>query len=296
MAFVMVISVFMISVDAKATYKSVWTLNAQLGSSTYGSSNTINVKPGDTVKVTVRLANNYYTGSTCFQLYYSSDIFEGATDAQFNTNGKFYSVCGKSNSTFVDWNELHPEVQSTYWPNFSAEKLKSYKQNHHFLRVTMIPNPAKTTTTVKDFNEDIVTITFKVSSSAKNGTMGEITLPIESARSKSFANGFLFSTIFKTEELLGDYMIYSDDQVFDCSKATLKFKVSTSSSDSSLGDVDENGSINSVDALLVLQHSVGSKTLTAEQKKRADVTKDGNINSQDALKILQFSVGAITKF
>lgn len=295
MALVMVISVFMISADAKTTYKSVWTLNAQLGSSTYGSSNTVTVKPGDTVKVTVKLNNNYYTGSTCFQLYYSSDIFEGATNAQFNTKGKYYSVCGKSNCNFVDWDELHPEVQSTYWPNFSAEKLKSYKENHHFLRVTMMPNPTKTTTTVKDFNEDIVTITFKVSSSAKDGTTGEIALPIESARSKNFANGFLFSTIYKTEDLLGDYMIYSDDQVIDCSKATLKFKVSTASTPS-LGDVNGDGSINSVDALHVLQHSVGSKTLTDEQKKRADVTKDGNVNSQDALKILQYSVGSISKF
>lgn len=159
----------------------------------------------------------------------------------------------------------------------------------------MMPNPTITTTTVKDFNEDIVTVTFKVSSSAKDGTTGEIALPIESARSKDFANGVLFSTIYKTEDLLGKYMIYSDDQVFDCSKATLKFKVSTASTPS-LGDVDGDGSINSADALLVLQHSVGSKTLTAEQKKRADVTRDGNINSQDALKILQHSVGAITEF
>lgn len=293
MAVAMIISACVIFADAKTTYKSVWTLTAEHSGTSYGSDKTVTVKPGDTVKVTVHLANNYYTGATCFQLYYSSDIFAGATSAAFNTSGKFYKVCGKSNSTFVDWDDLHPEVQSTYWPNFSADKLASYKANHHFLRVTMTPSPTRTTTTVKDINENLVTITFKVSSSAKNGTTGEIALPVESARSKSFANGFLYSSIFKTEDITGDYMIYSDDQVFDCSKATLKFKVSTGSS---LGDVNGDGKINSADALLVLRHSVGSTTLSAEQKKRADVTGDGSINSQDALKILQFAVGSITKF
>lgn len=292
MATIMLLSCCFIFADAKTTYKSVWALNAELGGKSYSSDNTVTVKPGDTVKVTVRLANNYYTGATCFQLYYSSDIFEGATDGVFNTNGKFYSVCGKSSVSFVDWDELHPDVRKTYWPNFSAEKLTSYKENHHFLRVTMSPNPAKTLTAVKDFNEDLITISFKVSASAKDGATGEIALPVESARTKGFANGFLYSSIFLTEDLTGKYMIYSDDQVFDCSKATLKFKVSSSS----LGDVNGDGSINSADALLVLQCSVGSVTLSAEQKKRADVNKDSSINSADALKILQYSVGAITKF
>lgn len=58
------------------------------------------------------------------------------------------------------------------------------------------------------------------------------------------------------------------------------------------GDVDGNGKINSSDALIVLQYSVGQiKTIS---KARADVNGDGNINSSDALIVLQISVGMIT--
>ena len=57
------------------------------------------------------------------------------------------------------------------------------------------------------------------------------------------------------------------------------------------GDVNGDYKINSIDALAVLQHSVGNITLKDKHLTQADVTKDGKINSLDALKILQFSVG-----
>ena len=45
------------------------------------------------------------------------------------------------------------------------------------------------------------------------------------------------------------------------------------------------------DALIVLQHSVGKRTLTDAQLKVSDVNKDGKVNAVDALMILQASVG-----
>ncbi len=57
-----------------------------------------------------------------------------------------------------------------------------------------------------------------------------------------------------------------------------------------LGDVDDNGKVNSSDALLLLNHSVKIITLTAEQKKYADMNSDGFYNSTDALMILKKSV------
>ena len=63
-----------------------------------------------------------------------------------------------------------------------------------------------------------------------------------------------------------------------------------------LGDVNEDGKINSVDALLNLQASVGKITLSASAKLAADVNLDGTVNSVDALRILQYSVGKITSF
>lgn len=56
-----------------------------------------------------------------------------------------------------------------------------------------------------------------------------------------------------------------------------------------LGDVSADKKINSLDALFVLQASVQSITLNAEQQAAADINRDGKINSLDALIILQIS-------
>ena len=79
---------------------------------------------------------------------------------------------------------------------------------------------------------------------------------------------------------------------FTCN-TTLKFKVNSSSQK---GDVNKDGRINSADALLVLQYSVGSAKLSSEQITLADVNNDKRVNSADALKILQYAVGQINNF
>jgi hypothetical protein len=59
-----------------------------------------------------------------------------------------------------------------------------------------------------------------------------------------------------------------------------------------MGDVNDDGRINSSDALGILQYSVGSnpKEFITDV---ADITGDGRINSSDALFVLQVSVGSI---
>lgn len=289
----MISSCFIFTANAKTTYNATWTMQGTVNGTTYNSSDTISVKPGDSVKVTLHLKNNYYTGPTCFQIFYSNDIFSKASSGEFNTKGKLYGVCGKTYSTFVDWEKVATGNRNQGWPNYSADKLAEFKENHQFLRVTMTPNVMSTTTAVGNLNEDLITITFDVSSSAKAGTTGEIILPIESMRTKNYKTGYFFSAIYLTSDMLGDSLVYSDDQTFDCSNAVLKFKVASTAS---VGDVNKDNKINSSDALLVLQASVGSLTLTAEQKTLADVNKDNKINSTDALRILQYSVGIISKF
>lgn len=63
-----------------------------------------------------------------------------------------------------------------------------------------------------------------------------------------------------------------------------------------LGDVDDSGQINSVDALMVLRYAVRKITLSDVQKLAANVNGDSEINSTDALMILQYAVGKITNF
>ncbi|MGN0548865.1 MAG: CotH kinase family protein [Acutalibacteraceae bacterium] len=55
------------------------------------------------------------------------------------------------------------------------------------------------------------------------------------------------------------------------------------------GDINADGKINSLDALLILQESVGKIELNSEQSEAADINSDENINSYDALVALRIS-------
>ena len=64
-----------------------------------------------------------------------------------------------------------------------------------------------------------------------------------------------------------------------------------------LGDVDNNGTINTLDALQVLQYSAGIIQLSDTQILSADVAQPkGTINTLDALQILQYSANLINNF
>lgn len=63
-----------------------------------------------------------------------------------------------------------------------------------------------------------------------------------------------------------------------------------------LGDVNDDGKINSSDALMALQSAVKKIELTDTQFLAADVNKDNKVNSSDALKMLQYAVKKINSF
>lgn len=58
-----------------------------------------------------------------------------------------------------------------------------------------------------------------------------------------------------------------------------------------VGDTNSDSKINSTDALLILQHTVGTRALTGYALKSADWNSDSKVNSADALEILKYSVG-----
>lgn len=58
------------------------------------------------------------------------------------------------------------------------------------------------------------------------------------------------------------------------------------------GDVNDDGVVNSADALILLNYTVGNNTKEFNLVK-ADINGDGNINSADALQILKVSVGLV---
>lgn len=63
-----------------------------------------------------------------------------------------------------------------------------------------------------------------------------------------------------------------------------------------LGNVDNEGVVTASDAQFVMQFVVKSAQLSDWQKQVADVNNDGKVNSIDALLILRYSKGMITEF
>jgi len=69
----------------------------------------------------------------------------------------------------------------------------------------------------------------------------------------------------------------------------------TATPQQTIGDVNNDGNINIVDALMIAQYSVGLNPINFNPS-RADTNCDGNINIVDALIIAQYTVGTISRF
>lgn len=63
-----------------------------------------------------------------------------------------------------------------------------------------------------------------------------------------------------------------------------------------LGDVNNDGSIDPKDAVLVLRHAAALITLSGDQLKAADVNGDNTVDPKDAVKILRYAAKLITSF
>ena len=63
-----------------------------------------------------------------------------------------------------------------------------------------------------------------------------------------------------------------------------------------MGDVNGDGAINAMDALVILMHVAGVSKLEGDVKRLSDVNGDGAINARDALDVLRKVAGAIDKF
>ena len=63
--------------------------------------------------------------------------------------------------------------------------------------------------------------------------------------------------------------------------------------DSSLGDVNGDGKISNLDALMLLQAINDLLNLTSEQFQRADLNGNGTLSASEALRILQYVSGVV---
>ena len=76
-------------------------------------------------------------------------------------------------------------------------------------------------------------------------------------------------------------------------KASVTITVSLSAG---YGDVNNDGGVDTADALMVLQNSVGLRYLSEVQETAADVNGDGYVDAADAILILRYHVGLIDSF
>ena len=107
-----------------------------------------------------------------------------------------------------------------------------------------------------------------------------------------------YSGVIPAAELSTDGMEYYIETNDGVNTITLGTKespyqviIKESSAVSYLGDVDGNGIIEAVDAMLVLQHINGKRVLVNDEFRRADLNGNGTLESFEALAILQYVNG-----
>ena len=100
--------------------------------------------------------------------------------------------------------------------------------------------------------------------------------------------------LFPKQMETGTYNVYVSTNSADLTKvASLEYGTEP---EYTLGDVNEDGKVSSIDAQWALQAAVEKRTLSTSQVKAADVNHDGRLSAKDAQKILQYAVKKITSF
>lgn len=107
-------------------------------------------------------------------------------------------------------------------------------------------------------------------------------------------NGSVSFTAYPSALTKGTYHVY----LVGAGKTFAESKVASFKCDQkyTLGDVNDDGAIDSEDALMALQIFTKIITPTETQRLAADVNRDTTIDSEDALLILRYFVKQITSF
>lgn len=110
---------------------------------------------------------------------------------------------------------------------------------------------------------------------------------------KTAGSGGVSFTVYPKELKTGTYFVYMSSNA--SGGITVLQQVGTYTAEGpayTLGDVNANGSVDTTDAVWVLQNYVGSRQLDDTQKLAADVNVDNTIDTTDAVWILQRYVGS----
>lgn len=243
----------------------------------------IYVYPGEIVELYLNLktSDNFFAGPFASQVFYSAKSFDNI-DITLNTSGKFYSCC-KTYTNLTLFNDLSDSAKNRLYPtNWGSDT----RRNYEFFNLNMIPTAADCTVTPSGLDEDLLKVTVSVGKNLSAGTDCEIFIAQQNVRSAQNITGSTYLSCYKDKgSLSGERYDYGDDISFDTSLARLTFKITN------VGDVNADGKISSLDALMALQAACGIVILDKSQSTRADTNCDGKVNASDALSILQISTG-----
>ena len=190
-----------------------------------------------------------------------------------------------------------------------SEPVKGGIYNIKSSNVTLKPNTEATTDTVDgqeytDYYANAVKFEVKAEKLAENQQYLLLVLKGEGVPTAdniayidqaAAQNGSVSFAAYPKELTKGTYHVYlvGGGTAFNAAEPDATFQYDKKYT---LGDVNEDGAINSGDAMLVLQHSVRLFTLSARQQLAADVNMNNKIESGDAMQILQYSVHLIKEF
>lgn len=181
------------------------------------------------------------------------------------------------------------EVGTTY--------LEAYYNNENGERVSCnIPVEVLENTAYIEMNEDICTLypnqTYSLKAQIQNELEGETQKIQWTSGNTSVATideKGVVSTIGRGCAVISASLAGSDK------KATCIVLVGQDSSDYTLGDVNMDGKVTAVDAMLTLKLALLENPSDAILRI-ADVNNDGKITASDAMQILQFATGEITEY
>ncbi|MCQ2479692.1 MAG: dockerin type I repeat-containing protein [Clostridia bacterium] len=214
------------------------------------------------------------------QVFYTNSLLK-ASSTDFNKSGKLYS-CAKSYSSSTLSKSMTANGKQKFYPvNWSDTN----KSKYDFCNISMVPSGEDSAYSVDNLDENIAVLHLASGTATGDGT---VFISAESVKSEQNISGETYlSCLTDNGKTASKRYDFGSDCAIDTSKASLKFVVTD------LGDVDNSKTINSIDALMILQHVTDIKPQTGDALRRCDVNGDGTGNSADALAVLQIATGLL---
>lgn len=236
------------------------------------------VYPGQVVWVTmhIKTGSSFYAGSLQAQIYYTNNIFQSVAkqDSFIWRNSGAYMKNAYYQGT------PYAQIHESYRNNFPENWNQSKRDAHEFYQFIAFPDVKKSTNTVANVNEDIVTVPVYVKKDAKIGSTGSIFITKDDQLTPSNTTGRFFLSYYEKSNLDSKQVKYSNKIDFDTSAAELKFIVGSKNGMAiSESSVDMN--YKSTTQLSAFANGVDSSkiTWTSSNPNVASVDKNGNVTA-----------------